>query len=169
MTIHYWPKGNVRRMNTRRILWHRRTAVLVILPSMLALASCGSNSSSDKPDAGSTASTTAAGSDAKTCRDVKNLRSSITQLKDVPLTKDGLSSLSTKLDSIQSQAQQLAKDAHGSLKPQLDALSASVNTLKTDVQAAVASPSGTTLSGLPSALVAVGTAAQNVSSALPNC
>jgi hypothetical protein len=44
-----------------------------------------------------------------------------------------------------------------------------VDALKADVHAAANNPNATTLSALPSAVASVGTAAQNVSSALPNC
>jgi hypothetical protein len=156
-------------MDARRIPWSGRVAIAVMLPSVLVLSSCGSDSSDDNAGSGTSPAATSTGSDAKACQDVQDLRTSISQLKDVPLNKDGLSTLSTKLDQIRTQVHQLATDAHGSVKPEVDQLSASVDALKADVQAAVQSPSGTTLSALPSALAAVGTAAQNVRSALPNC
>jgi hypothetical protein len=163
-------------MDGRRIPWHGRIALLAVLPAVITLTSCGSGSSNNNSasnsasgSAGSSAAASATGADAKVCQDVSTLRTSITDLKNIPLNKDGLSTLSTKLDQINTQVHQLATDAHSSVQPQIDQLSASVDALKADVQAAAKNPSGTTLSVLPSAVVSVATAAQSVSAALPDC
>src|SRR3954453_16499201 len=106
-------------MTTRRIRRTGQVAVLLLLPSALMLSGCGSDSSGDNSGSGSSAAASSTGADAKVCQDVKDLRTSISALKDVPLNKDGLSALSSQLDQISTQAHQLATDARGSAQPQV--------------------------------------------------
>src|SRR3954447_1099223 len=110
MTITFRAAGKLRRMTTRRIRRSGQVAVLLVLPTALMMSGCGSNSSDNDSGSGSSATAGSTATNAKVCQDLKDVKTSVSQLKDIPLSKDGLSTLSTKLDQISTQAHQLAKD-----------------------------------------------------------
>lgn len=163
-------------MESRRIPRPGRLAaipVAIISVFILTLTGCGSKSSDNNSPASSPTasptSTATAGNTATLCRDVDALRSSITDLRNVPLNADALSTLSTKTDLISSRLAQLRADAPASLRPQIDKVSAALLVLKSNLGNAVASPSTRHLSVIPPAAVSVATAANNLRAALPDC
>jgi hypothetical protein len=174
--------GTLHLMQSRRIQCPGRLAVIPVAVVSLAavvLTGCGSNSSNNTPATNSptapatavrtTSAPASAGDTAALCRDADALRASVSDLRNVPLNADALSTLASKADAISSKLDQLAADAKGSLRPQTDKLSAALAVLKNSLRDAVASPSTRNLSVIPSAITSVTTAAGDVRTALPDC
>src|SRR6478609_3687555 len=82
-----------------------------------ALAGCGSSS---KPGY---------------CSDRSNLQDSVTSLKDVSLSVGAISSLQSKLQNVQSDAQALVSSAKSDFPDETDAITSSVSKLSSDLKA----------------------------------
>ena len=131
----------------------RRTPHLLLaglLTLVLAVSGCGGK---DKP---------------AVCTDVTNLESSISAVTKVNVNQGALDQLKTALAQVQTDAQQLKTDAKAQYGTQIDAVDAAVTSVKTTVDAAIASPSATSLAaaiaslqGLKSALSGMQTAVKS--------
>jgi outer membrane murein-binding lipoprotein Lpp len=93
-----------------------RAASLVALVSIaIALAAC--SSSGDKSDS--------------LCSDVNSLQSSVQQLKDVDVVKNGTSALQSALDKVKQSAAKVHDSAKSEFKSQTDALQTAITSLTT--------------------------------------
>jgi hypothetical protein len=165
-------------MESRRIPWLGRLAVIpVTLVSLAAitLAGCGSDSSDNNSPASSpTATATATGTgtaanSAAVCRDVNALEASISDLRDVKLNSNTVTTVRRMADQIRAQLDQLKTDASGSLRPQIDKVSAALKVLEDSLSTAAASPSARNLSVIPGAVTGVTSTANELRQAVPNC
>ncbi len=119
-------------------LTRSRTAlVAAVLISASTLASCGSD-------------------DPAVCSSVDALQSSVANLKDTPLDKNGLSALESSLEQVGADAKQVRTDAGQQYESQVTAFTSSVSTLEASVEAAKAAPSAATLKPVATAVAGVG-------------
>jgi hypothetical protein len=163
-------------MESRRIPWPGRSAVIpVTLVSLAAftLASCGSDSSNNNSPASSptatAAATSTAGNTEAICRDVNALKASIKSLGDIKLNSQTVPTLRRMADQISAQLDQLKTDAHGSLRPQIDKVSAALKVLESSLGNAASSPSVPNLSVIPGAISGVTSTVTQLVQAVPNC
>lgn len=92
------------------------------------------------------------------CSDVDSLQSSVDNLKRVDVRENGLSELSSNLNQVKQDVDQLGKDAQSQYRQQIDGVESAVNRLSSSTSAAKANPTAATLS-------AVRTGVQGVQSA----
>lgn len=174
MTIARGFNGRLRRMDSRRIPWPGRLAFIPVALASLAaftLTGCGSNSSDNNSSANSpTASATAsAGNTDAICKDVDAVKSSVSNLRNIPLNKDAVSTLSEQAHQISGQLDQLKTDAQASLRPQIDKVSAALKVLENSLSRVAASPSAANLSTIPAAISGVTSTTNDLRKALPDC
>jgi hypothetical protein len=131
----------------------RTTATLVafVLCAAIALGACSGD------DDESTSPTTSA-----LCKNVDALKSSVQELKNVDIVQNGVSSLRSALDDVQSDATALADAAKDDFKPQVDALQQALSTFGT----AVRNVRDNGLTPVQDAAQAVQTAATNLEDAI---
>ena len=165
-------------MESPRIPWSARLAgIPVILVSIAAitLSGCGSSSSNNtsgtsSPTSSAAPSGTASAGDTKAiCTDVDALKASVTDLRNVKLNSDTVTTVRRMADQISAQVDQLQTDAQASLRPQVDKVSAAVRVLESSLQTAAESPSARNLSVIPSAITGVTQTANDLRNALPDC
>ena len=113
-------------------------------------------------DAGADASGTPA-----VCTQADALVSSVQQLADIDVIKQGTSSLNTAVQNVQTQVQALSQSASEQFKPQVDALQSAINNLQSVLHNLGSSPNLAQAAGqIASAVTQVTTATQNLVSAL---
>jgi len=86
------------------------------------------------------------------CSSVDALESSVANLKDTPLDKNGLSALESSLEEVGADAKQVRTDAGQQYECQVTAFTSSVSTLEASVEAAKAAPSAATLKPVATAV-----------------
>ena len=124
------------------------------------LAACGDESKTSTPSPATSSATPAV------CGDLDALQASVDKLTQVKIGENGLSTLSTELTSIQSEVQQLSKDAPAQYSTETNAVRSAVSSLKSSIQAASAAPSATSFGAVAADVKAVGSAVQVLSDAV---
>ena len=130
-----------RRLSMRR--WLFLPAVVLILSGFAA----GCSSSSSKP---------------AYCTSASQLKTSVQNLDNVDVAKNGLSSLQTALSSVKTNATTLASDAQSAFGPQVTALQTSISSLDTAVNSAKGQPALTAAKTIASSLTQVKSSANNL-------
>ncbi len=102
------------------------------------------------------------------CKDLSQLSSSVQALTDVHIGSGSLSTLQSKLSTVQTDLTAVKQSADQAIGPQVSAMDAAVQTLKQAIQAAVASPSAATISAVATAAKATETAFA-LKAAKPDC
>lgn len=121
------------------------TAVLFLIPTGLA-AGC----SSSKP---------------AYCTAATDLKTSVSNLSNVDVAKNGLSSLQTALNSVQTNAKTFASDAKSAYPSQTTALQNSLTSLESAIKSAKGEPRLTTASAVVPAVAQVKNSASSLESA----
>lgn len=142
----------------------RLVAATLLLSALLAGCSTAGTTPSS---AGTTTPTTSAvsspgtGSSSQLCSGVSSLRDSVTALKNVQITSDGLPALQQAVQKVQTDAQAVIDAGKSAYGTQTARLQTDVTALRAAVDAAKAAPSVVTLTAVRTA---VGTLADDVSS-----
>jgi hypothetical protein len=137
------------------------------------LGACGSSSSSSsRPTTPTSATSTTASSttaniasNAQLCSAREALKTSIQDLTNVDVVKNGTSAVDAALTKVRDNLQAVKSSAHGQLSPQVDALQNAVDQLGKSISNL---SSGGSISGVVTAAKNVGQAGSNLSDALSN-
>jgi len=133
----------------------RRTVVALWVVAALSVGLLVAGCGSSKPDY---------------CGDLTNLKGSVQGLGSVNVVQNGVSSLTTAIDKVKSDAQTLASSAKGALAPQVDDLEKSLDALETSLKQLSSSDTRVSaLSNLPSQLTALQTSSQSLVTAAQKC
>jgi hypothetical protein len=108
----------------------------------------------------------ACGGQPAVCDDVDALQESVETLTNAPAGEDGLDTVKTELEELQTELQQLADDAATQYATQIDRLNAGVSGLQSSLDTAVDAPSAATLSSLRDDVRAVASAVSDLSTAV---
>ena len=100
------------------------------------------------------------------CTDAANLKTSVSDLGNVDVAKNGLSSLQTALTSVTSNAKMFAADAGSAFAPQTTALQNSLSGLGTAITSAKSQPSVTAATAVASSVTQVKSSASALQSAV---
>jgi len=100
------------------------------------------------------------------CTDAANLKTSVSNLGNVDVAKNGLSSLQTALNSVTSNAKMFAADAGSAFAPQTTALQNSLSGLESAIKSAKSQPSLTAASAVASSVTQVKSSASALQSAI---
>ena len=100
------------------------------------------------------------------CTDATNLKTSVSNLSNGDVAKNGLSSLQTALSSVQSNASKFATDAKSAFPSQTAALNTSLTALATAIKSAQGQPPATAATAIVPAVAQVKTSASNLQSAV---
>ena len=100
------------------------------------------------------------------CTAATNLKTSVSNLGNVDVAKNGLSSLQTALNSVTSNAHTFAADAKSAFAPQTTALQNSLSGLETAIKSAKSQPSLTAASAVASSVTQVKNSASALQSAV---
>jgi hypothetical protein len=100
------------------------------------------------------------------CTAADQLKTSVSNLGNVDVAKNGLSSLTTALSSVQTSAQTFVTDAKSEFAPQTTALKNSLSALDTVIKSAKAQPSATALATVVSSVTQVKNSASALQSAV---
>ncbi len=100
------------------------------------------------------------------CDDMDQLQRSLASLKDVQLEQGALSELSTRWETIKTDARQLEDDASKEFADEVDAVKKAGDALGVGIDQAKADPSVATLSALQPQIAALATALSNLTDAL---
>ena len=104
------------------------------------------------------------------CTDAANLKTSVSNLGNVDVAKNGLSSLQTALSSVQTSAATLTTDAKSAFPSQTAALNTAVSGLATSIKSAQGQPVATAATAVVPAVAQVKTSASALQSAVSgNC
>ena len=134
--MRYAPRLSMRR-------WLFLPAVVLILSGFAA----GCSSSSSKP---------------AYCTSASQLKTSVQNLDNVDVAKNGLGSLQTAVSSVSTDAKTLASDAQSAFGPQVTALQNSLSSLDTAVNSAKGQPTLTAAKTIASPLTQVKSSADNL-------
>ena len=96
------------------------------------------------------------------CTDAANLKTSVSDLSNVNVRQNGLSSLQTALNSVQTNASTLASEAKSTFGPQITALQSALSSLSTAIKSVTGQPAVTAATAVASSVVQV----KNTASAL---
>ena len=99
------------------------------------------------------------------CTDATNLKTSVSNLGDVNVAKNGLSSLQTALTSVQTNAKAFVADAKSAYPSQTTALQNSLSSLETAIKSVMGQPSLTAAAAVASSVTQVKNAASALQSA----
>jgi hypothetical protein len=145
-------------------------AIPIMCGLALLTAGCGSSGSSSASATAppATASTTASASapDAVVCADAAALRTALSQLVHVNVGQGAASQIMTSLNNVRTALTAFISDAHGQYQPQTSALNSALSNLGTSVSNLASNPGASTVAGVVAALGRVGTAGQNLLSAV---
>jgi hypothetical protein len=143
-------------------------AIPIMCGLALLTAGCGSSGSSSASTTAppATASTTAAAPDAVVCADAAALRTALSQLVHVNVGQGAASQIMTSLNNVRTALTAFISDAHGQYQPQTSALNSALSNLGTSVSNLASNPGASTVAGVVAALGRVGTAGQNLLSAV---
>jgi hypothetical protein len=100
------------------------------------------------------------------CTDAANLKTSVSNLGDVDVAKNGLGSLQTALSSVQTNANMFATDAKSAYPSQTAALNTSLSALATAITSAKGQPPATAAAAVVPAVTQVKTSASTLQSAV---
>ncbi len=104
------------------------------------------------------------------CADATNLKTSVSNLSKVDVSKNGLSSLQTALNSVQTNASKFTTDAKSAFPSQTAALQNSLTSLETAIKSAKGQPAATAATTIVPAVAKVTTSASSLQSAVSsNC
>jgi hypothetical protein len=157
---------NMRRLVPSRVTWK---AVPIALGTGMLVVACSSGSSSS--GAASTPATSAAASssapaapsaNAALCQNVAALRTSISNLTHISVSKGAVNEIRSNLTDVQSKLNALTAQAHGQWHSQTAELKAALGKLHTATSDLAANPGVSTVSGVVTALGGVTTAASNL-------
>ena len=139
--------------------------VVVLVAGVLLATGCGSSgttsgsaSSSASGSASSSVSATAAGN-TKLCQDVAALRTSLSKITHVTVSRGAANTLTADVKDVQAKLTTLATDAGNQWRSQITALKSALSKLQSAVSGL---GSGGSLSSVTGALAGVKTAAQNL-------
>ena len=96
------------------------------------------------------------------CDDLDALRASIDNVRDAKLGENALSTISTEVEKMKTDAEALADDAADEFATEAEAVREGTDTLMSDVDAAQADPSAATLGEVGESIQALGTALENL-------
>jgi hypothetical protein len=99
------------------------------------------------------------------CTDAANLKTSVQNLGNVDVAKNGLSSLQTALTSVKTNAASFATDAKSAYAPQTAALNTSLSALETAITSAKGQPPVTAAAAVAAAVTQVKNSASALQSA----
>jgi hypothetical protein len=133
-------------MAIRRPAPHLLVAGLLTL--MLAVSGCGGK---DKP---------------AVCTDVTDLESSVSAVTKIKVDQGALTELKTKLAQVQTDAAQLKTDAQSQYSTEISAVDAAATSVKTTVDAAIATPNATTIAAAVASLQQLKTALSGMQTAV---
>jgi len=100
------------------------------------------------------------------CTDANNLKTSVSNLSNVDVAKNGISSLQTALNSVQTNASKFVTDAKSAFPSQTAALNTSLTALATTIKSAKGEPPATAATAIVPAVAQVKTTASNLQSAV---
>ena len=100
------------------------------------------------------------------CTDATNFKTSVSNLGNVDVAKNGLGSLQTALNSVQTSADKLVSDAKSAFPSQTTALQNSLSALATAVESAKGQPPATAATAVVPAVAQVKTSASSLQSAV---
>ena len=100
------------------------------------------------------------------CTAAANLKTSVSDLGNVDVAKNGLSSLQTALTTVTSNAKMFASDAGSAFAPQTTALQNSLSGLQSAINSAKSQPSVTAASAVASSVTQVKSSASALQSAV---
>ena len=123
---------------------------LLFLAAVLVLSGLAAGCSSSKP---------------AYCTAATNLKTSVSNLGNVDVAKNGLSSQQTALTSVQADAKTFASDAKSAYPSQTTALRDSLSGLQAAINSALGQPSLTTVAAVVSSISQVKTSAGNLQNA----
>jgi hypothetical protein len=96
------------------------------------------------------------------CTSASQLKTSVQNLDNVDVAKNGISSLQTALSSVKTNATTLASDAQSAFGPQVTALQTSISSLDTAVNSAKGQPALTAAKTIAAPLMQVKSSASNL-------
>jgi len=135
-----------------RVAYQAGTRRWLLLPAaILVLSGLAAGCSSSKP---------------AYCTDAANLKTSVSNLGNVDVAKNGLGSLQTALSSVQADASTFATDAKSAYPSQTTALQNSVSSLGTAIKSAKGQPPLTAAASVVPAVAQVKTSASALQSAV---
>jgi hypothetical protein len=133
----------------------RSGGLLAAAVLVLALAGLAAGCSSSKP---------------AYCTDASQLKTSVQDLGNVDVSKNGLGSLQTALSQVQTDAKTFATDAKSAYPSQTAALNTAVSGLQTAITSAKGQPAATAATAVASSVIQVKNSASNLQSAIQgNC
>lgn len=100
------------------------------------------------------------------CSDVTSLKSSVSSLGDVKLEQGALSTLQTRLATVQQDFAQLKSSAKDQFSSEISAVDSAYSSFKTSLDAAVKQPSTATIAAAGATLQPLVTALKNLESAV---
>jgi len=118
-------RGMTRISDTYRPRWSARAFALLLALLGVTAAACGSSSSTSSGTTSTTASV---------CNQAQALKTSVQDLKNVDVVKNGTSALSTAAGAVKSDADALAKSAKSEMQPDVQALQQSLQQLDAAVK-----------------------------------
>jgi|tagenome__1003787_1003787.scaffolds.fasta_scaffold20909468_1 hypothetical protein len=118
---------------------------------VISLTGCGGSDASNAPPV---------------CTSMDKLSTSVQDLRDTALNKDGLSSLQTNVKKIRSSFTQVKTDAKQQFSPQVEAVNTAMSTLSDNLSTAVANPSAATIAPLVTDVSKVGTSIKALGDAI---
>ena len=134
-----------------RATYRPGTRTWLVLPgAVLVLSALAAGCSSSKP---------------AYCTDATNLKTSVSNLGNADVAKNGLSSQQTALTSVQADAKTFASEAKSAYPSQTTALKNSLSSLDTAIKSAQSQPSLTTVAAVVSSITQVKTSANNLQNA----
>jgi hypothetical protein len=142
--------------------------VVGALGTALLVAACSSGSSSSgaagAPAASATSSSASAApsANAALCQDVAALRTSVSNLTHISVSKDAVNEIKSNLADVQSKLNTLTAHARGQWHSQTTELKAALDKLSTAASDLKANPGVSTVSGVVTAVGGVTTAASNL-------
>jgi hypothetical protein len=131
-------------------------SLVLLLALGSGLAACGGDET--PPEAGSPTP--------EICQDVEALQESVQELQDIEIGEDALAELGTQLDTIRGDIGQIRRDAGDENATEVEAVSTAGDSLESSIDAAVASPSATTLTAVGDSVRALASAVRNLGDAL---
>lgn len=147
--------------STRLLLTLVSTGLVV---TTLGACSNGTEQPSTQSTVAGTSSSSPSGSTAvaAVCADADAIRASMNRLKSAEVGQNALSVVTKELAAMQVDLRRLVADAQNAYAGQVDAVKAKASALKTNLQAAAASPSPATMSGVTGGIRALGVAVDDL-------